>query len=376
MRHRWGSAFALAAVVLALTSCAARPPVPSGSLPPSVEVQGRSVPYAGLQAWSVASTTSRTSTRLHVFATGSDDGGSACGPPVVRVHAVETASSVRLSVADYEDPATAGMACPAIGYVPSPQAIDLQRPVGDRTVVDASSGKRGTLLVASDYPTVEAPAPLAPVPLRRDDGSAAITEVWSDGTGTPLSLVTSTPSAVRDEAPYGRIVRQFDIGGTPAVLYSTGSGTDQQQQVQWTPNRRQTITLRLSNDEHRRWTADQAVALARSVTNYTTEATGRLPQPSTPGTAAASYNSADGPVRHAPNLLKSSGVYVGVNCEGKGTVTVSLRGTAYPFMCGVALSHHVVESTGKPEETFYVDVTATTGVRWAVTLARASLDGS
>lgn len=367
-----------AVAVLALTACGAGSPVPSGSLPSSVEVGGRSVPFQGLQAWSVASTTSRTSTHLVVFATGSDDGGSECGPAVVRIHAEESATSVRLTAADYEAPSGPTTACPAIGYVPSPQRVVLRRPIGDRSVVDASSGKRGSLLVTTDYPNLHAPAPLAATPIARENDSTSVVQNWVDGDdGTlVLSLTTSTPAAVRAEPPYGRIVRRFEIEGTPAVLYRDGSGRYGQQQVQWTPNARQTITLRLANDTHRRWTEDQAVALARAVTNTTTERTGRLPQPETPGTVAASWSSADGPVRHAPNLLKSSGVYIGVSCQGKGTVTVSLRGADHPFACDAALADHVVESIGKPDEVFFVDVTATEGVRWTVTLARASLDGS
>jgi hypothetical protein len=364
---------ALAATVLALTSCAVAVPVPSGSMPAFVQVGAREVPFAGLQAWTVVSAESRGSTRLVVFATGSEDGGTVCGPPVLRLHAEESATRVRISVAAYQAKAGANTACPAIGYVPSAQRLVLRKPLGDRTVVDASSGERSTLLVGTDYPALPTPAGLTASPLEQWGEPPAVTRRWSDGRNAMLSLATGAPADVRADGPYGRVLRRFDIGGTPAALYGSGSG---QQEVQWTPNRRQTITLRLDDGRDRRWTADQAVALARSVTGYTTESTGRLPQPTTPGTVAAAYSSADGPVRHAPNLLKSSGVFVGVSCQGKGTVTVALRGTAHPFACAETLGQHVVRSVGKPNDTFFLDVTATSGVRWTVTLARASLDGS
>jgi hypothetical protein len=75
-------------------------------------------------------------------------------------------------------------------------------------------------------------------------------------------------------------------------------------------------------------------------------------------------------------MWKSSGIFVGVRCQGAGTVTVSLRGSSYPIACAAGATQHVVRSDGLPNEPFFVDVTATKGVRWTVTLARASLDGS
>lgn len=374
--RRWGSALALAVVVLALAACGARPPVAGGTRPAFVQIQGREVPYRGLQAWTVASATARTATRLTVFATGSDDGGTACGPPVLRIHAEETASSIRIEVADYEDQAGPMTACPAIGYVPGPHAVTLRGPIGDRTVVDASTGTTATLLVGTDYPILRPPGSFTPSALSRQDPAGAVVQTWSDGQDAAIRLETTVPSATRDAAPYGRIMRRFEVGGAPAALYRDGAGEYGQTEVQWTPNRRQTISLHLIDGKHRRWTAEQAVALARSVTNYRAEATGRLPQPVTPGTAVAAYSSADGPVHHAPNMWKSSGVFVGVDCQGRGAVTVALRGTTSSFTCGERLTHHVVKSVGKPDETFFLDVTASSGVRWAVVLARASLDGS
>lgn len=373
--RRWGRAVAIAAAVLSLAACAGGPVASSGSIPTSVVVHGRVIPFDDLQRWTLASVPSRDSRRLTVFAVGDDSGGGPCGPPVVRLTAKESATSVLISVADYEGPAGATTACPAVGYVGSPQPLVLGRRIGDRRIVDASTGKPQTLLVAADYPRLVAPAGFTALPFGEVAGASRATQAWSERGVGDLFLETTTPLASRDEAAYGRIVRRFSIDGSPATVYSTGGG-DAQWQVQWTPNSTQTITLRLDNSTDRRWTADEAETLTRNVTNYTTEGTSRLALPASPGTVVASYSSADGPVRHAPNMWKSSGIYVGVRCEGAGTVTVSLRGSAYPFACTAGMTEHLVRSNGPPTETFYVDVTATKDVRWAVTLARASLDGS
>lgn len=374
---RWVGALAMiAAAALSLAACAEKSVPSSGSIAPSVVVHGRSIPFDALQRWALASVPSRESTRLTVFAVGAESGGGPCGPPVVRLTAEESATTVRISVADYQEQAGATTACSAVGYVGSPQPVVLDRSIGDRRVVDASTGKPRTLLVAADYPRLAAPAGFTALPFGQVAGVSRAMQAWTERGDGGLWLETTTPTASRTESPYGRIVRRFSIDGSPATIYSTGSGRYAQWQVQWTPNSRQTITLRMDNSARRRWSTDEAEALARRVTNYKTEGTGRLPLPATPGTTVASYSSADGPVRHAPNMWKSSGIYVGVRCEGAGTVTVSLRGSTYPFACKSRMTQQVVRSDGSPTETFYVDVTSTKDVRWSVTLARASLDGS
>ncbi|GAA2748566.1 hypothetical protein CLV52_2924 [Amnibacterium kyonggiense] len=345
------------------------------AIAPTVTVHGRVIPYDDLESWTQASVPSRDATRLSVFAIGSDTGGSPCGSPVVRVLAEESATTVRISVAAYQEPRGADLACTAIGHAPVPQPVVLRAPIGDRRIVDASTGKARALLVASDHPQLVAPAGFVAQPFGGIAGQPTVTQTWRAEDGRALALRTTTPAAVREDAAYGRIVRRSTIDGAPATVYSTGGGSARWQ-VQWTPNGRQTITLLADDSLRQHWTADAVEALARAVTNYRTEGTGRLPLPETPGMTVASWSSADGPVRHAPNLWKSSGIWVGVRCEGVGTVTVSLRNTSRTFFCTERATDHLERSDGAPDETFFVDVRATKGVRWTVALARASLDGS
>jgi hypothetical protein len=75
-------------------------------------------------------------------------------------------------------------------------------------------------------------------------------------------------------------------------------------------------------------------------------------------------------------MWKSSGIFVGVRCQGVETVTVSLRGRTHPFSCGATATEHVFRTEGAPNDAFFVDVSSTRSVRWTVALARASLDGS
>ncbi|WP_375388405.1 hypothetical protein [uncultured Amnibacterium sp.] len=367
-----------AAVVLlvALAACSGGG-TPAASFPPSVEVTGAAIPYDGLQPWSLASIPTRSSRVLTVFATGSDRGGGPCGPPVLRLSAVETDSEVRVSVAGYQEARGADPMCAAIAYSPSPYEVRLRAPLGDRRLVDARSGRSPRLLVSSDYPDVpNPPKPFRTAIMGYSGDTRAVSRAWSVQDGAGLTLLVQPPASVRTAGPYGRIVRQTDIGGSPATVYRTGSGAGTQRTVQWTPNARQTISVRLDSGPERRWTDDQAVAIARSVTGYRTTATTRLPVPSVPGTAAAVYSSADGPVLHEPNLLKSSGVYVGVVCQGRGAVYVALRGAVLQFTCAAEPRQFVRESVGAASETFFLDVSGDRGVRWSVVLARASLDGS
>ncbi|MFD1721871.1 hypothetical protein [Amnibacterium endophyticum] len=381
--QRIGRVVAAAAIVLlASTGCSAVPAAVAGSapddLPESVQVEGKTVPYAEPQRWTVASIPARSSRTLQVFATGStDEGGSACGPAVLRFHVEETAETVRVLVAGYQQPRPQNLACAAIGYVPSPHPVRLESPLGDRRLVDAHTGKAATLLVGTDYPDIPVPpgAPARAV-LQPGWGDGPVQRRWTYPDGRALTLQVQQPRPSSDVGPYGRTVRQRQIHGSPATVYATGGKEYGTTQVVWTPNREQTITVQLSNSPKRQWTLDEATAIARSVTDYRTADTGRLAQPSSPGTAAASYNSADGPVRHDPNLFKSSGVHIALDCQGTGRVTVTLRDTDYRFECTSTLTHHLRTSVGAPDEPFFVDITADPGVRWAATLARASLDGS
>lgn len=131
----------MAAAVLSLAACAGGPVPPSDSIPPSVVVHGRVIPFDDLQRWTLASVPSRDSTRLTVFAVGADSGGGPCGPPVVRLTAEESATTVRISVADYRERAHASTACPAIGYIGTPQSLVLDRAIGGRRIVDTSTGE-------------------------------------------------------------------------------------------------------------------------------------------------------------------------------------------------------------------------------------------
>ena len=383
--RRSSAAGVLAAVaLLGVTACSPPPrsPAPAGvDVAPSIEVTGRPIPYDGLTPFSLASASARSATSLTVFAIGFDaaekQGGSACGPAVLRVVAKETARVVQVAVESYKDPAGPGTACPAIGYLPSPHRVRLQRPLGNRLVMDAGSRKRPRLLIGAELPDLErVPSGFGPPVLGGGFQQDTAERVWSEGGRSVLALQIQSPMAIRDSAPYGRIVEQTRVRGVPATVYAEGGSRYGQHIVQWVPNAEQALTLRLANRPGRQWTTAQAVALARAVSNYAVEDTGRLAQPSTPGTAAASYNSADGPVRHAMNMLKSSGVYVGIDCRGDGHVTVVVRQSTYRVDCSARLTHEVHTSVGPPSEPFPVDVTATSGVRWAVTLARASTDGS
>ena len=344
-----------------------------------MKVGERVIPYLDAQAWTVASIPRRSSRAVTVFATGSDTwGGGACGPAVGRLRAYETASTVRILVSDYQQSSSAGLACPAIGYLPSAQPVRLKAPLGHRRLLDDSTGKAAALLVGSDYPDLITPpgSPSRSVLQRMHGDSGPVERYWSYTDGRQLVLQIRRPADLRSISPYGRTVQQLEIHRTPATVYSAGGKKYGVQQVVWTPNPKQTLSLILSNSPKRLWSTAEAVTAARAVSNYRTVFSDRLPQPSSPGTAAAVYNSADGPVKHAENLFKSSGVYIALDCQGRGHVTVTFRDTDYLFPCTSTLSHRVRKSIGSPNDAFFVDITADPGVRWAATLARASLDGS
>ena len=353
----------------------------SASVAPFVIVAGRPVPYDHPQAWTSASTTSRSARTLTVFATGStDSGGDSCGAPALRFRVTETPRAVAVLVAGYQAPAGLATACAGVGYAPSPNTVHLRRPLGTRIVVDASTGRPVTLLVGSEHPDLpNPPTGMTATPLAEQEPGAAVTRNWfveGASDAAAISISDQAPDSVREDGPYGRAALQTEIRGMPATVYHGVGAAPGTWFVQWTPNARQTITVRVSTAGTHRWNSTSTLALARTVTGYTTVATDRLGEPSVPGTVAATYNSADGAVRGAINLLKSSGVHVGVDCRGTGRLTVTIRNATTAIDCGATLRHHAFESTGPPNDPFALSIDADPGVRWALSLARASLDGS
>lgn len=368
------------AMTMALAGRAAGPGGAPGGTPegpaPAVRVGGRSVPYRQAEAWTVASATSRDTRALSVFAVGYDEaegeGGSACGPPVLRFRVRETARRITITADGYEDRPKPMTLCAAIGYVPWPHRVALKDPVGDRRVVDGGTGRRARLLVASEWPDIPRPPRgfVAGV-LGASWSAPGVARTWRNGDAA-IDLQVVPPRATREIGPSGRVVQHPVIRRTTATVYA-GDG---QLRVQWTPNGAQTITVTLTDGPGRRWTTGQAVAVARSVTGARTADTGRLPQPAVRGDVQAVFNGADGPLRRSEQMLKSSRVLAAFDCRGRGTATVMLGTATHRIACGVATRSRVLLRTGPPNEPFAVGVRADPGVRWAMTLARQTTDGT
>lgn len=353
----------------------------AASVAPFVVVAGRPVPYDRPQAWTSASISARTSRALSVFAAGSTDaGGDYCGEPVLRFRVTETPKEVAVLVANYQAPAGLTTGCAGVGYSAAPNLVRLQQPLGTRTVVDASTGHAVGLLIGSEHPNLPAtPHGMTATPLAQQEPSGPVSRNWfvkGDFDTAAISVSDQAPASVRNDGPYGRVALQAEIRGTPATVYQDVGGAPGAWFVQWTPNARQTITLRVAAAGSRHWNAASTLALARTVTGYATVASDRLGEPSVAGTVAATYNSADGPVQGATNLLKSSGVYVGLDCRGPGRLTVTIRTASTTVDCTTELEHHSFENTGSPNAAFPLTVEADSGVHWSLSVARASLDGS
>lgn len=161
-------------------------------------MQGRTVPFDSLQPVSAASMAARSSKTLTVFVTGFPDrGGSVCGPPAIRILTQETPKTVRILVADYQAPASPGMACPAIGYGPAPQTASLSAALGDRAVIDVSTGKPVPVLDGSTVPDpTNPPAPFTTSTVSGRQGDRA-ERSWSYRRGDDerhTDLLTATPA--------------------------------------------------------------------------------------------------------------------------------------------------------------------------------------
>lgn len=129
---------------------------------------------------------------------GQDGPAGQCGPPQVHFFVTENEAMVRVT-ARYARILPAAGACSDVGYGPSPHSVALREPLGDRAVVDATSGQQRPVLDASAAATItELPAGFKTYDLSRDtvDGADMVRRLWR-GPGGYVLLTTQTSSSRR-----------------------------------------------------------------------------------------------------------------------------------------------------------------------------------
>lgn len=162
------------------------------------------VPRSEPEAWESAWVTSLSSRTLMVRALGQDGIAGGCGPPQVRLTVSESATQVRVAARAVRFHGIGGASCADEGYGRTSHAVSLKSPLGDRPVVDATTGSEKAVLDAATAATIDGlPSSLVTTDLAmetHDDGVPTLRRTWRsarDGQFVILQIATKSGSASR-----------------------------------------------------------------------------------------------------------------------------------------------------------------------------------
>lgn len=231
--------------------------------------------------WVSAWVTAPSSKTLEVRALGQDEITHECEPPQVRLTVTETPTEVSVSAREVRFvgalPIVNGLpyfgptGCADVGFGPTPHAVELAAPLGERRVVDDATGVARPVLDLSKASTIAGlPADLVTTDLAIDSehgrGAPIIRRSWQGtgrGAGQFAALVTSSTSGAPSRLSGGRQQRANGISlqmsgheGHPRDVYY----------LQWhIPSGRQVnVDVHLT---HGVWTRQQALEITTRTTS-------------------------------------------------------------------------------------------------------------
>lgn len=276
----------LAASVAAISLSARAPgmgPAAAATTPPaSIEVDGKTVPSAGVVPWSNAVADDADPRVITISASGSVPNRTTwfCTLSQWRAAAVETATSVRIEVRGYAVPLDPDAYCNASNPPPHAVRITLDAPLGTRTLIDVSTMRPQPVLDAADVPVITVLPSLDTQTVTWDQESKIATRTYADParpSSGSVSLETGTPAALAASGAVSGAPEVSDvmINGAPASLWSfeSSSADGRTRQIEWTD--RTGVRLRIvaepfrtSTGEHG-YTEDELILLAESVRSAT-----------------------------------------------------------------------------------------------------------
>jgi hypothetical protein len=250
-------------------SIVAAPPAGKPSHQTTIEVNGKSVPYAGAVPWVSPVAEGAASRVLTVFADGDRAAGNLCGLPVERVSVTESSTSVMVLVSGYGTPLPAGIGCAGTGHTPQPQRIALKVPLGSRVVIDASDNAQHPVLDVRTVPQpTKLPVGFAALPLSWDETTGFVERGYlknADGRES-ISLGYGDFGPDGSNAPSGQVVGQTTIAGSISPIWRQADGlTNDITTFKWTPAGKKTIQLSVAGTAKEHLSVSQAIEIARSV---------------------------------------------------------------------------------------------------------------
>ena len=237
-----------------------------------ITVSGSSVPYAGLVPWANAVTDPAQPGVIDVYADGDSIHTKAflCGLPTERVHVVETATSVTVSILGFARPFR-GM-CAGVGHTPQLQQVVLTAPLGARTLIDAATGTSHRVLDPASVPTVGAlPTGFHALPITWDESTGLTRRTYFD---TPtrtlrtriINLTVAAPAALSAAAPpEGSVIGTTPINGIPSTIRHYADQYQYFITIDWIVSAESQLELEVSYPPTIPPTVVTVIAIAKSV---------------------------------------------------------------------------------------------------------------
>jgi hypothetical protein len=272
--RRWVSAVAAACLVGACAAVIAYMTGHGGGssrprhAPASVQVAGKSVPYAGSLSWTDATIDSRHPRLVRVFVNvdrvhASDVCYAIAERPVVTE---QTPHDVTIFVAGYAP--KAGWECPGLAHGPSPVNVHLRQPLAGRSLIDATTGASHPVLDTANLPHPrDLPAACRPtLSLSWDQTTGVVTRVTGTDLCHVITVIGTTEQIDKLPQPNGSQQQPTRIAGHPATVWRYDDVRNGETVVQWESRPGRTIRLAVNAEPAQlKLSTNRSIAIARSI---------------------------------------------------------------------------------------------------------------
>lgn len=231
MRHRLAmvgtavAAIAAAALIVFLArSVMNRNPKPDQPVAaPTVDIDGRHTPLAGSVPWSGAIDDPKDLRRVYVFADNDSLADRDVCPVLAdRAYVRETRTQILIKVAGYGHRGSSGL-CDAAARGPVRTTVQLATPLGNRTLIDTTTGARHPILDATTVPAAHyVPTSCAKRALTWDEASGIATREYIHPAGRSLCIVSiqsGATAAIASVSPDFKGCRAVSIHGFSAQCW-------------------------------------------------------------------------------------------------------------------------------------------------------------
>lgn len=242
----------------------------------SITVNGKPVPYAGRVPWSDAILDPHNPRRIFVFADGGNMRGKpTCVLPIERPSVHATTHEVEILIAGYANPIPPNTACAPVGPSPQDVAVTLPSPLGQRSLIDITTGLHHPVLNPATVPDVGIPVPTGYVaqPISWDERTGIVTHDWVSRACATQCLIEMRYAPPTSDAQFDLFSGLHITGDVPvhharATIYTYREKQFTETALVWTRSDHSRILISVGGLPGRQTPAPtraQAIALARSI---------------------------------------------------------------------------------------------------------------